>query len=305
VHSEGNRSGSDAGYWIGWCILAAALTQLRGVVAAFVAMQYSRSLGNSLLLLLAPTVLMLILAGVGLIMRKFFGYWCAYLATFFGGFGGLKVSFVPFIQRYVNLGPQTGDFFLALNLIIIGILVWEHFLRLNELEPARRTLHRITMSLVLVAGLGSVAFGRAMEDHNNGTVANPGALPVVGGYFQTLASKGPVRFVSVHAKLLHGIDLVFSGEATEESVRAFAAEHALKPLEKPEAYQKILPRTRRWKLKENEFPTKFAPPDLLFVGRPRSGEQAVMQIAWRKSDSRFTVEMLGTVMETADAVSPQ
>jgi hypothetical protein len=30
-----------------------------------------------------------------------------------------------------------------------------------------------------------------------------------------------------------------------------------------------------------------------------------MQIAWRKSDSRFTVEMLGTVMENAVAVSQQ
>ena len=266
---------------------------------ALVSFEFSKSLGTDLLLLTLPTVVMLTLAGIGLILGRFFGYWCAYLATFFGGIGGLKVSFVPFIQRYINLGPNTGDFFLALNLVIIGILVWEHFLRLNDLEWERRKVHRVMMGVILIAGLASVTAGRVMQPIGKGTAGSAGAVPVVGSYFEKLQTTGAVRYVYVHSKLVHGIDLTMSGQATELGVRAMVAEHGLKPLEKPEAYQKILPRTRRWKLGEENFPTQFASPDLLFIGRPKSGDQAVIQIAWRKSDSKFTAEMLGTIIESA------
>ena len=102
--------------------------------------------GKFLLLLSVPLGLILIIGGIGLILHKYFGYYCIYLATFFGGFGGLKVSYIPFIQRWIKIGPATEDLFLALNLILVAILVWEHWNRVFDLEPFRRNIHRVGSS---------------------------------------------------------------------------------------------------------------------------------------------------------------
>lgn len=283
------------GYWIGWCVLAAAITQAPLVLLGAIGAGNSSQVGLALLLTVLPSFLMLLFGGFGLIRRQFYGYWCTYLAAFFGGIGGLRISFVPFIQRWLNLGPHTGDLFLALNLIIIAVLAWEHFLRLSELELPRQRIHRVVMACILLLGLGSVAFGRAMESHARGEVQTAAEIPVAGRALASLKSNGPVHFVSVRTKLADGLDLVFSGKSSEEAIRGLAQALNLKLLEKPEAYAKILPRTRKWNLDQNKFPTQFAPPDLIFIGRIDGNGRAILQLAWRQSDSRFTGELIGTI----------
>jgi len=108
-----------AGTIIGWCVLAAGITQIPGIVAGIMAMQILPRAGFLLLLLTLPSGLLLFLGGLGLIWRQFAGYYCVYLATFFGGIGGFKSSYIPFLKRFVNIGPATEDLFLCLNLMLV------------------------------------------------------------------------------------------------------------------------------------------------------------------------------------------
>jgi hypothetical protein len=303
MHSSVDRSQGQAGNLIGWCILGAAISQLPLAIVAIKTMGSMPGFARALLFLSIPTFLMLTLAGVGLIMRKSFGYWCAYLATFFGGIGGFKISYVPFLHRFVDLGPDTGRFFLFLNLILVAILVWEHLGRLEDLEWERRKVHRLALGLVLLAGVAAVSFGFAAESIRKGSAASSAQLPVIGSYFKSLPANGPVQYIIVHSRFLHSVDAAITGQASEQGIRAFADNLQLKLVDKPEAYAKILPRSRRWKLDKKGFPTNFAPPDLIFVGRPKTGEKAVIQIVWRKSDSRFTAEMLGSIVESEPLVA--
>lgn len=288
---------ASVGYWVGWCVLFAAITQLPLIVVGVMGARLASGVGAALLFTFLPGFLMLVAGAVGLLRRQFYGYWCTYLATFFGAIGGLRTSFIPFIQRWLNIGPHTGDLFLAINLVIVGVLAWEHYLRLHELEFPRQRLHRIAMICIFVLGLGVVAFGRSMEVYRNGEAPTASAIPVAGPHLASLKTEGPVNFVSVQNKLMNGIDLVYSGKATEENIRRFVETENLKPLDKPAAYAKILPRSRKWNLSQEKYPTKFAPPDLLFIGRVESGGKAVIQLAWRKSDGRFTGEIVGSIQE--------
>jgi hypothetical protein len=301
---SGERFSAGAvGNIIGWCILAAAITPLTVVFFAVRGLGATSAMGGSLLILFVPTILMMALAGVGLIMRKPFGYWCAYLATFFGGIGGLKTPFVPFIQRFVNLGPATGHFFLVLNLIMIAILAWEHWTLIEAEGGERRKARRLGLLSILFAGAVSVTVGLTVESIHKREVSAPEELPAVGPYFAQLETtkSNLVRCVIVHNKLFHSVDGVITGTASEDAVKKFAEYHGLIQVEKPEVYGRILSKTRRWKLNEKGYPSDFSPPDLAFIGRPRNGDKALMQIAWRKSDSKFTAEMMGSVSEQSVA----
>jgi len=287
---------------IGWFILISAISPFTVAFFAALARMSTREVGGDLLVMMVSTGLMMAIAGVGIIMGKSFGYWCAYLATFFGGIGGLKNSFVPFVDRFVNLGPSTGNFFLLLNLILIAFLAWDHWTRISEeVEPGRTKVHHFGLILMLLAGLGSVGFGVAMEPVHKGSVSSTQQLPVVADYFvklQTTQREGAsVRYLMRHNKITHSINAIITGEAEEQEVRKFAEYHSFKTVDKPERYAKILPMARRWKLNEKGFPVDFAPPDLVFIGRPKSGDVAAIQIAWRKRDSKFTAEMMGSISE--------
>jgi len=288
-----------AGNIIGWCILGAALGPLTVAFITARALGGGSPVGANLLLSILPTLLMMVLAGVGLIMRKPFGYWSAYLATFFGGIGGLKTPFVPFVQRYVNFGPSTGQFFLVLNLILIAILAWEHWTKIEAEGGERRNVRRWTLAGMLLAGTISVSIGLVSEKIYKQEVSSAGTLPAIGPYFAQLdtAKNTAVRSVIVHNKLFHSVDGVISGTTSEEALRKFAEYHGLRAMERSEVYRRILPKTRKWKLNEKGFETEFSPPDLVFMGRPKSGDKAVLQIAWKKDNSKFTAEIIGSITE--------
>ena len=144
-----------------------------------------------------------------------------------------------------------------------------------------------------------------METIKKGSVQDIVQLKPISSYFaplETIRREGErLAYVIVHNRIQHSVDAVITGRAEEDSVRNFVQHHSLKPIEKPEAFRKILPLTRRWNLRQ-EFRTDFAPPDLVFLGRPKDRSKAVIQIAWRKSDLRFTAEMMGSI-KTDDSAS--
>lgn len=307
---ESERDNRAITNFIGWCLVAAAFYPLLTVSTLVHALGANSSAGGNLLIMTVPLGLMIFIAGVGLIRGKQFGYWCAYLATFFGGVGGWKVSFVPFAQTFINFGAATGHALIALNLILVGFLAWEHWHLIEEREWEKRKVHRIGLVLVLLAGFASVSFGWAIESVHRGQVRTAANLPVLGEHFEKLVSVNPgtfsVKYEMLHNELTHTVEAVISGESPEAGLRAFAEEHQLKPIEN---YRKILPKARRWKLDEKGFPIDFAPPDLVFVGRPKNGDKAIVQIAWRKRDLKWTAEIMGSVTpgqlhEAAKLISP-
>jgi len=294
------NSGESAGvkpfsYYIGWCVLAAAITQLPMMVGGILAFPYSQKIGLLLLGLSTPVVALLLAGGLGLIWQRSFGFYCVYAATFFGGIGGLKVSYLPFVQGLLKIGPHTEDVFLGLNLLIVGLLAWEHFIRLWELAPGREQAHRLVLTVVLALGLCSVGFGRAMINHERGEAVSIGAVPFAGPLLASLKLDGSVRFVAVHTKLQNGITLSFSGKISEASLADFAQANSLKAVDTPEAQAKMLPQTRRWRLKPEQFPVEFAPSDEWRFGRLKDAPKSLFQIVRKKSDGSFTAELFGVI----------
>jgi hypothetical protein len=167
----------SAGTIIGWCVAAAGIGQVPMIVAGLLTARVLPQAGLVLLLLGLPSGLLLFVGGLGLIYRQFAGYYCVYLATFFAGIGGFKSPYIPFIKRFVNFGPATEDLFLALNLVLVAILAWEHWGRLRNLEAARQKRHRTWLLVLMALGLCSVSIGRAMIHRESGEKSTPAELP--------------------------------------------------------------------------------------------------------------------------------
>ncbi len=284
-----------AGTIIGWCVAAAGIAQIPGIVAGILAAQILPRAGLVLLLFTLPSGLLLFLGGLGLIWRQFAGYYCVYLATFFGGIGGFKIPFIPFIRRFVNFGPATEDLFLALNLLLVALLVWEHWRRLANLESSRQNVHRTALILLVVLGLCSVAAGRAMLHREQGTKGSAAELPAVGASLSDFVTSGDLSYVSVETRLPRGITLVFSGTSSETALQALAARNQLRKMDAPEAHKKFLPQAKIWKLDQARFPTQFSADDWYYVGRLKTMPKVSLQIVCRKSDGRFTAQIFGTL----------
>jgi hypothetical protein len=282
-----------AGTIIGWCVLAAGITQIPGIVAGLLTAQILPRAGLVLLLFTLPCGLLLFLGGLGLIWRSFAGYYCVYLATFFGGIGGFKSPYVPFIKQFVNFGPATEDLFLALNLLLVAVLVWEHWGRIGALPGGRQTAHRTALIALVALGVASVSTGRAMIHRERGEKASASELPTVGASFSAFKTKGALPYVSVETKLPRGITLIFSGTSTEPAIEALANAHHLKKMEDPKAHRKFLPQLKAWKLDEALFPRTFSPDDWYYVGRLQEMPRVSLQLVYRKSDGRFTAQLFG------------
>jgi hypothetical protein len=278
---------------IGWCVLAAGIAQVPGIVAGILTAPILPRVALLLLLLNLPSGLLLFLGGLGLIWRQYAGYYCVYLATFFGGIGGFKYPFIPFIKRFVNFGPGTEDLFLALNLLLVALLVWEHWRRLSHVEPPRQRSRRIVLIVLLVLGMSSVAFGRAMIHREKGVKSSASELPVVGASLADFSASGNLPYVSVETRIPRGVTLVFSGSANAEAIQALTNAHQLRKMDDPEAHRKFLPQAKAWKLDEARFPTTFSSDDWYYIGRLKTMPRVSLQIVYRKSDGRFTAQVLG------------
>src|SRR5512133_1915309 len=284
-----------AGVVIGWCVLAAGAAQVPFMILGARTTQLIPGAGVLLLLLTVPSGLLLIAGGIGLTFGKVYGYYCVYLATFFGGIGGLKIPYIPLIKRFVNIGPATEDLFLALNLLLVAVLVWEHWSRIKSLGPPKQRRQRLTVVALLVLGAASVSVGRAMIHRERGEKDIASALPVVGANFTNFPTVGKVPYVMVETKLPRGVSLVFSGNSGEVEIRALAEAHHLTKIDLPNAQKKFLPQVRAWKLNEFVFPGKFASSDDYYVGRLKGMPKVSLQLVYRKIDGRFTAQLFGTL----------
>jgi hypothetical protein len=215
----------SAGTVIGWCVLAAGIGQVPITVAGLLTALVMPQAGLLLLILSLPSGLLLFLGGLGLIYRQFAGYYCVYLATFFGGIGGFKSPYIPFIKRFVNFGPATEDLFLAINLFLVAVLAFEHWRRLTNLELSRQKRHRIWMLALMALGLCSVSVGRAMIHREKGEKTRAAELPSVGAALSDFQTSGKLSYVSVETRFPRGISSVFSGTSTEPDVLALADAH--------------------------------------------------------------------------------
>jgi hypothetical protein len=87
------------------------------------------------------------------------------------------------------------------------------------------------------------------------------------------------------------ISCVFSGTSTEPAVLALADANHLKRMDDPRAHKKFLPQVRAWNMNETVFPSKFSPDDWYYVGRLKTMPKAVIELVYRKADSRFTAQI--------------
>jgi hypothetical protein len=284
-----------AGSVVGWCVAAAGLAQVPGIVAGILTARMLPQAGLVLLLFTLPSGLLLFVGGLGLIWRQFAGYYCVYLATFFGGIGGFKFPYIPFLKRFVNIGPATEDLFLALNLLLVAILVWEHWRRLGHLAPSSQKAHRIALIALVVLGIGAVSGGRAMIHRERGEKVAAADLPGVGAGFSEFNTSGKLPYVSVETKIPHGLTLVFSGISDEAAIQALARTHHLKKMDAPEAHKKFLPQVKAWKLDETTFRSQFDPDDWYYVGRMKDLPKVNLQIVYGRSDRRFTAQIFGVL----------
>ena len=285
--------GISAGAIIGWCILAAGIGQVPIIVAGLRTASFLPKVGLLLLLFGLPSGLLLFLGGLGLIYRQFAGYYCVYLATFFAGIGGFKSPYVPFIKRFINFGPATEDLFLGINLLLVGVLAFEHWSRLRNLELSRQKTHRTWLVVLMALGLCSVSIGRAMIHREKGEKTRAAELPVVGSALQDFQTSGKLAYISVQTRFPRGITSVFSGTSSEPAVLALADAHHLKRMDDAAAHKKFLPHVRAWKLNDTVFPSQFSPNDWYYVGRLKTMPKMVIELVFRKADGKFTAQIFG------------
>lgn len=289
------RGAVSAGTIIGWCVLVAGISQIPAVYAGILASQIVPRAGLFLLLVTLPSALLLFCGGLGLIYRQFVGYYCVYVATFFGGIGGFKSPFIPFLKGLINIGPATEDLFLALNLVLVGILVWEHWERVVPLPVPRQKLHRVSLIATVVLGAVSVTIGRAQIHREHGQKQAASALPVVGASFSEFQTTTPLRYVSVETRMPPAITLAASGSCTEAAIQSLAQRHQLRKVDDQQHQKKFLPQLKAWKLNEAAFPTTFSTQDLHYIGRLKDMPSVSLQIVHRKSDNRFSAQLLGVL----------
>jgi hypothetical protein len=290
---DAGETSISAGTVIGWCVLAAGISQVPITVAGLLTARILPQAGLLLVILSLPSGLLLFLGGLGLIWRQFAGYYCVYLATFFGGIGGFKSPYIPFIKRFVNFGPATEDLFLAINLLLVAVLVFEHWGRLRNLESSRQRTHRTWLLALSALGLCSVSFGRAMIHRETGTKTKAAELPIVGAVLADFQTSGKLSYVSVETRFPRGITSIFSATSTEPAVLALADANHLKRMDDLAAHRKFLPQVRGWNMNETVFPSKFSPDDWYYVGRLKTMPKVVIELVYRKADGRFTAQIFG------------
>jgi hypothetical protein len=293
VNPDNGHVTISTGTIIGWCVLLAGIGQVPLIVAGIHTASLLPKFGLVLLLFGLPSGLLLFLGGLGLIYRQFAGYYCVYLATFFAGIGGFKSPYIPFIKRFINFGPVTEDFFLALNLLLVAALAVEHWRRLGNLELSKQRKHRLWLLVLMALGLCSVSVGRAMIHREKGEKTRAADLPVVGFALQDFQTSSKLAYVSVETRFPRGITSVFSGTSTQPAILALADAHHLKRMEDPAAHKKFLPQVRAWKLNKSKFPSEFSADDWYYIGRLKTMPKVVIQIVYRKTDGTFTAQIFG------------
>lgn len=295
MDNNNNSNGAQAGVMIGWFVLATAITKIPGIVTGTFLNEITPGIGGKLIWMNAPVAILLMLGAIGLILRKHFGYYCVYIATFFGAIGGLKSPYLPFINRYVNIGPATDDLFLVLNLLIVGVLAWEHWGRITELNPEAHQKNQVALAALFIVGMITIGVGRSMVHWEFGQLKSASEMPLLGSEISALETTGALHYALFHAKHNSSLLLVTSGKTSEAGVQKMVDQYHLTKIEKPEGQKKFCPLTRKWKLNKDKYWLEYKPTDLFYVGRMK--KKGVFEIVFNKAEGRFTAEFLGSLAD--------
>jgi hypothetical protein len=282
--------GSSLGVRImGWLSVFGALSHLPLIIAGLAVLRIAPRAGLILVAFALPATFLLLIGGVGLIMRKGFGFYLIYLAILFGAIGGLSIPLIPGLNALVKGHFYAEDIVKVTNLALLLLLVYCHFQWMDT--PAPRA-HVVAIVILLLLGLTHVGVVRANFDRRRETVNNIAAVPYAGELFKALDVHGPVHYRLVYSKWQSDLTSVISGRTTEETLAAFVRDHDLKTVP-AERLDRFLSLAKNWKLNPEMFLTQFGSNDLCYIGRPPAHPRLVLQIGFRKSDRRFTAQTLG------------
>lgn len=284
--------------FLGWAMLAATVEQrLPAVMGIAALLGTATPVALTLLALLLPTLALSLVAGVGLILGRHWGFFFAYGAAVVGLWtsGMAATNLLPFVQKALKLGPAEFLVTAIGNLIVILTLAWAQRRLADESEPPvaaklRRVAAGAAVLVVLVNGVWASQFR-----WGNGEAATTADLPVAGAALAALKTSGPLPFAYFQSRWQEGLMLVCSGKATADAVETFAREQGLTAIP-ADKQNKMLPLLRTWRLDGERFPAEFAPGDLRFSGRLKGQGKTNFQICFRKSDGRFTAQWFGVRM---------
>jgi hypothetical protein len=260
------------------------LSHLPLIIAGLAVLRIAPRAGLVLVAFALPATFLLLIGGVGLIMRKGFGFYLVYLAILFGAIGGLSIPLIPGLNALVKGNFYAEDIVKVTNVALLFLLVYCHFQWMDT--PAPR-VHVIAIVILLLLGVVRANFDRRRE-----TVNSIAAVPYAGELFKALDVHGPVHYRLVYSKWQSDLTSVISGRTTEETVAAFARDHNLKTVP-AERLDRFLSLAKNWKLNPEMFLTQFGTNDLCYIGRLPAHPRLVLQIGFRKSDGRFTAQTLG------------
>jgi hypothetical protein len=234
-----------------------------------------------------------LITGVALIMKWRVGYYLLYTATLLS-FVGPRLSFIPFITRFLPRGPELDYYVVALNICVASVTAFCHWSVARDEEPTVRKLDQgiaIAFVVLLIPGL---IFWKSGIRTGNGEVARVAEVPFIGAHLAPLESTQPVLFRSIELLRQGSGTVVFRGSSSEKNIKEFAAAHDLKLMTNAAARAKFLPIVKSWKLDPERFPVFNTPDDLCYIGRVPKGSKQVLQICHRPSDGRFTAMAMGS-----------
>ncbi|MFN0069427.1 MAG: hypothetical protein ACKVYV_17540 [Limisphaerales bacterium] len=299
--NESRSAAATAANWLGWLVVAAAILKLPLLWTFLRLGAIAPAAGTNLLLYLAPVVLLLLAGGTGLILGRWFGFWCVYvavLASLYLGQADLArgAGVFPLIDRVLPPGPLKPYWLWLLNLPFLALLVWAHVrLRRERGLPPWPRLRLLAVGAAVAAfAAGGLWLKRFSRIH--GSYPQLAALPAVGDDLAALVTTGPVEAEGLVHPQFRGATAVASGRAERGAVESFAAKLEMKPLhDRPETWPKMLPQCRQWALAEPRFARDFGTNALRWLGRVGPDRKAALQLCWRPEDGRFTLEVLGRV----------
>jgi len=288
-----SRDAAPIAHWVGWFMLAAGIAQLPPMLAAMQVLEVSAKISLLLFSLSGPIFVVLTAGAIGLILRQSWAYYCAYAAFILLGFRLGRLVEIPFQDRFFRTGLAGEDVYLLLNVVVVGLLAWEHFGRLWDVAPGRRTAERAAIIGLVLAGLATTGYARANVSKGASQAAAVAELPTVGPMLKPLETTAPIDYQYRFDARQRSLMLIGSSVATEAVLRQFAEAHGLKQMTDPAAQRKFLPLSRNWRLDPQKIPTTFGAEDLYWVGRMTNAPKMLIQLVQRRADGRFTIQCFG------------
>lgn len=285
----------DVARFLGWAMLAAVVEQRLPIVLALGTLFSAvPAAALKLLLFLVPTMALTIVAGVGLIRGRHWGFYCAYAAAVVGLWtsGMPATNLLPLVRKALHLGPAEFLLTAVGNLVIILALAWAQSRLALESEPAvTARLRRVALgaaALVLVTNVIWISQFR----WGQGEAATVAELPVAGPALASLKASGPLAFAYHQSRWQDGLMLVCAGKAAAADIESFANEQGLTAIP-ADKQAKLLGLVKSWRLQPEAFAAEFGPADLRYSGRLKGQGKTVFQICLRKSDGRFAAQWMG------------